>query len=102
MPRRVRNAALLGPAAEEVRVAALEPDDGLPPGRQVGEQLVGFVLRQLVVAGTFAHVDALGLGGGFGEQHGVGQGVVDHDVRPAEAAESGNGDQARIAGPGSD
>ena len=49
---------LLRPPAEQVRVAALEPYDLLALARELDEQLVRFVLRELVGLGAFADVDA--------------------------------------------
>ena len=51
---------LLAAAAEDVGVAALEPDDGLAVPGQLHEQRVDRVLRDGVVAGELADVDDLG------------------------------------------
>ena len=51
---------LLAAAAEDVRVAALEPHDALALAGEVHEQRVDRVLRHGVVAGELADVDDLG------------------------------------------
>ncbi len=89
--------ALLGPPAEQVRIAALEPyHEAALPGL-VDQELVGLILGELVLGGPLAHVDALGMWRRFVEQSGVGQRIENHDIGGAQPRESGNRDQSGIA-----
>ena len=93
---------LLHAAAEDVRVAALEPDDRLA--------LLG-VLDQRVVDGLLGHepavrdlrrVDHLDVRREFGEQIARAEAVGDDDVGLGEEAAAAHGDQVGVAGAAAD
>ena len=74
---------LLAPAAEDQRVAALQPDDELALAALGHEQLVDLRLGHGVGVGSFADVDQLGVGAAARQQGGVRQPVVTHHVGAA-------------------
>ena len=59
---------LLAAAAEDERIAALEPHHAPPRPRPVDQQRLDVVLLDGVVAGALADVDELGVGAGAGER----------------------------------
>ena len=98
---------LLAAAAEDERVAALEPHDALAVAGEGDEQRVDRVLRHGVVAGQLADVDDLGrqhdaLGGEPVEHAARAEPVGDDDVGGLERAQAAEGEQAGVAGSGAD
>lgn len=93
---------LLGAAAKQQRVAALEPRHAPPLSRAVQEHVVDLLLRRRGLTRAFADEEALGLGPGVGEHRGVHEGVVEHRVGAADGARAAQGEQARVAGPDAD
>jgi hypothetical protein len=94
--------ALLAPAPEDVRIAALEAaDDEAGPGL-LHDQVVDLVLGQGVVPALLAHVQDLAIRLAPLQEVGVGQVVVDHDVAGLDDLLGAQGQHARIARTGSD
>ncbi|MNE36016.1 hypothetical protein D3C80_1298090 [compost metagenome] len=91
-----------GAPAEDERVAALEPHHPLALGRQVDQQLVDLCLGQAVVAADLANVMAAASGRDQGQQFTADQAVIDHGIGLHQQAPGAQGEQARIAGPGTD
>ena len=91
---------LLRPAAEKVRVAALQADDRLsfPGGRD--HPPVDLLLRQAPTAVRVTEADQLGLGPGVLQQVGVDQVIVQHQVGQGQGIQATDCDQVRIAGAG--
>ena len=90
---------LLAAAAEQERVAALEPQHALALLGEADEQRADLLLRQFVIVGTLADIDALGLAPHEGHDPLVGQAVVEHDVGLLHEAEGAEGDEVGVAGP---
>ena len=88
---------LLAAAAEDERVAALEPDDPLAGPGVLDEQLVDALLRGEGAARDLGDVDDLGVRGRLVEHGERGQPVGDHHVGAADGGEAGDGDQAGVA-----
>ena len=87
----------LAAAAENVRIAALEPHDTATSLRVLDEQLVDLVLRHRVVAGCLANVDDLDVRVELVEQATRAESVGDDDVGLGEQLPSARGDQCRRA-----
>ncbi len=101
-PLPVQVHGLFAAPAEHIRIAPFEAGDHLAFGGLFGQQAIDLVLGGVMAAAGFADVDALGRGGGRIEKLGVGQVVVNHHVRPAQAVHPLDGDQAGIARAGPD
>ena len=93
---------LLGPAAEEERVAALEADHGLALLGVLHQELVGLPLAQVVVPGPLPGVDELGALLALLQQLGVGQGVVHDDVGAPEQLHTLDREKAGVSRPRAD
>src|SRR6478609_4766383 len=92
----------LAAAAEDHRIAALEPDDVFAGLGFLDDQAVDFILRHRVVLGALADVDFLTTGLGPVEQFRAAERVVNEDVREFDAFLGAKGDEAKIAGAGAD
>ena len=93
---------LFAAASENVGVPALEAGHDFAFLGLFHDQPVDAVLRQGVVSGDLADVDALRVGAGVAEQRIVGEVVVDDHVGLFENFLSFNGQQAGVAGSGAD
>ena len=91
---------LLAAPSKNVRVAALEPHDRLAVPGFLGEQPVQLLLRDGLVAGTFAAEDDLGRLRCERQQLAVDQCVVNHHVRPAQQLGTAHREQPGIPWPG--
>ena len=85
-PGRAQRLGLLATAAEDERVAALQPHDLAPGGRVLDEQRGRDVLGHLPAAADLADVDQLGLGARVRERLRRDQAVVEHHVGAARSA----------------
>ena len=101
-PRGVQVLGLLGPTAEDERVAPLEPDHPAALACVLDQQGVDLLLRHGAVADRLARADPEGGGGGQVEQARARQVVVDHHVGPRQDLGAPAGQQAGIARPGPD
>jgi len=101
-PRLAEGLGLLGAAAEDHRVAALEPDDAEPrPGG--GDH--GFVDERQAVgvaAGQLIDAEAAGRRRGVLEHLDGHEPVIEHQVGLAQALGGAEGQEPRVAGPGAD
>ena len=77
---------LLAAAAEDERVAALEPHDAPARARVLDQQRVGLLLRDLRAAALLADVDQLGVVAGAGERRRPGSGGRRGSRRRARSA----------------
>ena len=87
---------LLPAAAEDERIAALEPDDAPPVASVHHEQLVHVVLLEVVAR------DPQRVGRRLVDELFRHEPVVDEHLAVAQSLEPAHGDQLRIAGPGTD
>ena len=102
-PAAWQNGELLAAAAEDVRVAALEPHDVLAVAGELHEQGVDRVLRHRVVAGELADVDDLGVEHPRPIQDAPrAEPVGDDDVGVLQGAQAAHGEQVGVAGTGAD
>ena len=92
----------LAAAAQDVGVAALEPDHAVALQGFVHEDPVDLRLRHRVVAGGFADLDDADVRGQFVEQFARAEAVRDHDVGLAQQPAAADGDEAGVAGPAAD
>jgi hypothetical protein len=92
----------LAAAAEDVRVAALEPHHALAGFGQAHQQIVDFFLRQRMVAAFLAGIHQFRVRPGQGQDFLRDQVVVDQDVGLADQARGLEGQQFGIAGAGAD
>ena len=97
--RRREFLGLLAAPSENVRVAALQPHDGLAFLRFRDEQLVQLLLRDGVGGSALAPVDELGGLGREAEQILIDECVIDHDIRASEQLGSTPGKQPHVARP---
>ena len=93
---------LLAAAAEDERIAALEPAHALALLRELHEQRVDLVLRHLRVAGRLADVDALSVAPREIEDLGRHEPVVQNHVCILQRSQRAQRQQPRIAGTGAD
>jgi hypothetical protein len=95
---------LLAAAAEDHGVAALEAHHplALALAGLVDKELVDLGLRQGVLRGLLAHVDAFGGGRGVVQQTCGDEGVVDHHVSPGQHIAAANREKSWIARPRAD
>src|SRR5205807_4292319 len=93
---------LLAAAAEDERVAALQPDDAPAPATQLDQQVVDLLLRQRMPVRLLARIDSLGFRGREGDDTGVGQAVVHERVAALQQLTAANREQAGIARTGPD
>ena len=89
---------LLPAAAEDERIAALEPQHPLAGEREPGEEIVDLVLRDRVVTGLLPGVDSLGVAPRQIEHRVRHQAVVDDDVRLLHEPQGPEREQVRVAG----
>ena len=101
-PGRDAGLHLLHPAAEDVRVAALEPDHDPPGPCVLDEQPVDLLLRHRPPAGHLGGVDDRHLGGELVQQGQRRQPVGDHHVRLGERGAAAQREQAGVAGAAAD
>ena len=94
--------ALLAAAAEDERVAALEPDDALARARGLDQPLADLLLRDRGHARLLADVDELGVLAGAVERAGRDQAVVEDRVGAGDQLQRARRHQPRVAGPGAD
>ena len=92
---------LFAAAAEDERVAALEPHDLTAPPRRTNHQRVNRALRQRVPARTFADEEAL-RPPCEPQDALVDERIVQHEVGPAQPRERLACEQGRVAGPRAD
>jgi iron-sulfur-dependent L-serine dehydratase single chain form len=92
----------LATAAEDHRVAALEPDHLLARLRPLHDQRVDPVLGQLVVLRPLADVDHLTALSRPTEDLRATKGIVDEDIGHLHALLGAQGDEAEVAGAGAD
>ena len=97
--RRRQRLGLLAAAPEDVRVAALEPDDAFARARPGDEQRGDFLLRH---GHVFAARNQFGGRRREAEQFGIGERVIDHHVGAAEQFRAAQREQPRVARPGAD
>ncbi len=94
--------AFLAAAAEDERIAALEPND-TPAGLGFfNEQRLDLGLRHRVVLGPLARVDPPAVVAAVAEQHRIRQCVVDDRVARGEQFPAADGEETRVAGAGTD
>ena len=96
--RGAQRLGLLTTTAEHEGIAALEPDDGRAGATALDEQGVDLGLRHRNPPRRLAHVDPLGGRGREVEQPGVGEPVVDHDLRARQQLRAAHGQEAGITG----
>src|SRR5699024_3716407 len=100
--------ALLSPTSADEGVPALEADDAATAAGLFDEDVVDPRLRDRVVARALADVDDLRVQGpaplGFGlvDDRPRAEAVGDDDIGRFEAAQTGHGQHAEVAGPGAD
>ena len=90
---------LLAPAAEDERIAALEPYHALALFRQPHQKLVDVLLRDGMVVTLLAGIDTLGVAPHQLQHFGRHQAVVNHDVGLLHQAQRPEGEQVRVARP---
>ena len=101
-PRRPQRERLLAAAAEDERVAALQPHDG-PPGAGVLEhQLLGPLLRDGLAAALLADEQQLGVRPRALERAGADEPVIEDHVGAGDQLERPGRQQAGVARPGAD
>ena len=88
--------------AEDVGVAALEPGDGFAFFGFFYDEPVDAVLRERVVPGDLADVNAFRVGAGIAEQGIVGEVVIHDHIGLFENVLALDGQQAGVAGAGAD
>ncbi len=93
---------LLAAAAEDERIAALQPHHRLVAAAQLQQQGVDRLLGHRVLAGTLAGVVALAAVPGEGHDAIVDQAVVDQGVAGLDQRPSADGQKPGVAGPGTD
>ena len=93
---------LLAAAAEDERVAALQPHDARPGAGAVDEQVLDLALLDRRVAGLLADVEELGVVADAVERAGRDQAVVEDDVGARQELERARRHQARVPWPGAD
>ena len=93
---------LLAAAAEDQRVAALEPDHALTELAAPHQERVDLGLAHEVAGPLLADIDQLGRRVGQAEDAGADQPVVDHDLGLAQQARGLEGQQLGVAGAGAD
>ena len=96
-PAQTAGVDLLATAAEDVRVAALEADDGQAPEGAVDEDRVDLGLGNGVVRRALADVDDLDVGRQPVEQWGRAEPVGDDDVGRGQGLEPGERDEPGVA-----
>ena len=92
----------LVPAAEDERVAALEPDDERAGGRVLDEQRVDRVLAHRAAAGQLGGVEDQNVVVQVVQETGGREPVGHHHVRRAEQPLAAHGDEVGRAGPAAD
>ena len=102
MPAASSAASLFGRAAEDRRVAPLEPRDDLPGPRRGDHPLVNFLLADQPAVAVPAQALQFGAGASVLEDPGVDQVVVQHHVGLAEPLPPAQREQPRIARAGAD
>ncbi len=98
MPASCERERLLAAAAEDERVAALQPHHRRVHPAELDEPAVDRLLRHGVLAGPLARVHALRPIGGERDDARVGQPVVHERVRSLDQLASADGEKAGIAG----
>jgi hypothetical protein len=93
---------LLHAPAEDIGVAALEPDHELPGLGVVDQGGVDGLLRHEATVGDLGRVDDLDLRAQLVQEFARGEAVGDDDVGLGEQAAAANGDQVRVAGAAAD
>jgi hypothetical protein len=93
---------LLAAAAEDERVAALQPDHAPTLQREPHEQRVDLVLRQRVPGARLADVDQLRIAACEVEDVGTDEAVVDDDVGLRDQPRRAQRQQIRISRTGAD
>ncbi len=93
---------LLAAAPEDEGIAALEPQHPPAVARQLDQAARDVGLLRRGLAAALAGELELGAGPRKGQHALAHQGVVDHHVGLAQRVVGGQGQQARIAGPGAD
>src|SRR5439155_26415509 len=94
--------SLLAAATEDEGIAALQAHDPLSGAGAIEEDRRDLLLRQAHTAPVLAREDDLRIGARVGQQRGVREIVVDHDVAALEAAAAADGQEPRVAGTGTD
>ena len=92
--------SFLATASEDHRVAAFEAHHGFAGPGFLDDELVGFILGEHVVLGTFTRVDFFASGFGPIEEFLVGERVVNEDVREFDAFLGAQRDKTEVAGAG--
>ena len=72
--------AFLGTAAEQKRIAALEPDNGDIFFTVFYKKVGDFILCLAVSTGAFADIDKFSVNAGFEQKFRCGKPVVEHDI----------------------
>ena len=93
---------LLGPPAEDIGIAPLEPDHGPAFAGVADEHRVDLVLRHRALAPPLAGEDELGPRPGPGRASGVDQVVIHDHVGPRQGLRPGPGQEAGVPRPGAD
>ena len=101
-PGRAQRFALLAAAAEDERVAALEPHDALARRGRLDQPLADLLLRHRGHAGLLADVDQLGVSRAPVERARRDQAVVEDRVGDGDQLQRSRRHQPRVAGPGPD
>lgn len=95
-------AGLFGPPSKEVWVTTLEADHHLAGQGLLKQHFIDLLLIHCVLAGSFTHIDHLGIGGDMIQEPAPDQCVYDNDISLLQPLKTRNGDQSGVTGASAD